>query len=259
MIKKINFKLLFFFFASVCLLSCESFSKKSLNEEEENVVKTFLVTKWGDVDFTEFTGETIPYEFYLTFKLDGKDLKYTREENYFASFGNKNYLNEGNVNLIYDTKKNVLLIELLDKNGKVFETCNLNIKRENLIQKLNEQIKLRGILNTDISKRLSDDLSFEEWSLKGIFRSKFSKMQQSEDLSTLRYSHLNIAHYNNFEPIFIEGLTSVTKNEIIYWKLTEVYTGPEQPKKVEIETSMSADTVASDETEGVDDVDFNEP
>jgi hypothetical protein len=252
MIKSVNFKLVTYFFAFCCLLSCDSFSKKSLSEDEEKVVQKFLINQWGDVKFTEFTGETIPYEFYLTFSLDGKKLKYKREENYFASFGNKNYLNEGEVNLLYDSKNNKILIELLDKKGKVFETCNINVQRENLILKLNEQIKLREILNTDINKRVKDDFNFEEWSLKGVFRSKISNMQQSEDLSTLRYSHIAISHYDNFEPLIIEGLFSLTKNETIYWKLTEVYSGPTSPKKVEVSSetpSSLADTVASDVVE----------
>ena len=253
MIKSLNFKLVTYFFAFCCLLSCDSFSKKSLSQDEQKVVEKFLINQWGDVKFTEFTGETIPYEFYLTFSLDGKKLKYKREENYFASFGNKNYLNEGEVNLLYDSKNNKILIELLDKKGKVFETCNINVQRENLILKINEQINLREILNTDINKRVKDDFNFEEWSLKGVFRSKISNMQQSEDLSTLRYSHIAISHYDNFEPLIIEGLFSLTKNETIYWKLTEVYTGPTRPKKAEISSETPsyslADTVASDVVE----------
>jgi len=253
MIKRLNFELLIYFFAFCCLLSCESFSKKSLSEDEQKVVQKFLINQWGDVDFTEFTGETIPYEFYLTFSLDGTKLKYKREENYFASFGNKNYLDEGEVNLLYDSKNNKILIELLDKKGKVFETCNINVPRENLIQKINEQINLREILNSDLNKRLKDDLNYEEWSLKGVFRSKISNMQQSEDLSTLRYSHIAIPHYDNFQPLFLEGLSSVTKNQIIYWKLTEVYSGPIRPKKIEVSTENPSnslvDTVASDVVE----------
>lgn len=145
------------------------------------------------------------------------------------------------------------MIELLDKKGKVFETCNINVPRENLIQKINEQINLREILNSDLNKRLKDDLNYEEWSLKGVFRSKISNMQQSEDLSTLRYSHIAIPHYDNFQPLFLEGLSSVTKNQIIYWKLTEVYSGPIRPKKIEVSTENPSnslvDTVASDVVE----------
>ena len=78
-------------------------------------------------------------------------------------------------------------------------------------------------------------------------------MQQSEDLSTLRYSHIAIPHYDNFQPLFLEGLSSVTKNQIIYWKLTEVYSGPIRPKKIEVSTENPSnslvDTVASDVVE----------
>ncbi|RVU25562.1 hypothetical protein EOJ36_03860 [Sandaracinomonas limnophila] len=244
--KKSISKFLIFFFGIVSLFFLASCSKKSLNDEEKKVVEKFLIQKWGDIQFTVFSNETIPHELYLTFHIVDSKLKYKREENYFASFGNKSFLNEGDVNLFYDTKENRIQIELLGENGDVFQTCHIDVEKENLISKLNEQIALRTVLNTDLNKRLNDNYSYDEWSLKGIFNSKISQMRQSEDLTTLHYFHVDVDHQKKITPLTIDGLTSKSGKELIFWHLTEVYSGPKRAPKIEDSSVVSADTVAAD-------------
>lgn len=238
--KSLFFLVSLFFIVSSC-------SKSSLNDEEKDIVQKFLMHKWGDIQFSVFSGETIPHEFYLTFSFDGKNLKYKREENYFASFGNKEFLNEGEVDLYYDNKEERITIELLNEKGEIFETCYVRVKRENLLSLLNQQISYRSFLNKDLSKRLNDDNEYGQWSLRGVFSSKMENMRQSQDFS-LNYSHVELSHFDNFTPLLIEGLASKSGQEYIFWNLIEVYTGPVRPKK-SVESSLeSTDSLSSETT-----------
>ena len=89
-------KIVLFIFLSFSLLSC---NKQSLSEEEISVINKFLTWEWYDLEMVTFSGETIPNEASFEFKVEGGKLRHVSNTYYSASFGDKHYQSEGDVNL----------------------------------------------------------------------------------------------------------------------------------------------------------------
>lgn len=209
-------------FLSISLLSC---NKQSLSEEEVSVINKFLTWEWYDLEMVTFSGETIPNEASFEFKVEGGKLRHVSNTYYSASFGDKHYQSEGDVNLYYDKENEAIALELLNEEGEILQHGLIKIPRDQIISDLENQIKYRDKIVSILKNRKFRQLSDGEFDLRGVFESKILNSFQSEDFS-MNYMYSIESHLEelgDFKPYKIEGFVSTAGQSFIDWELREVY------------------------------------
>lgn len=215
-------KIALFIFLSFSLLSC---NKQSLSEEEVSVINKFLTWEWYDLEMVTFSGETISNEASFEFKVEGGKLRHVSNTYYSASFGNKHYQSEGDVNLYYDKENEAIALELLNEEGEILQNGLIKISKDQIISGLENQIKNRDKRASILKNRKFSSIPYGEFDQRGIFESKILNSFQSEDFS-MNYMYSIESHLEelgNFKPYKIEGFSSKAGQGFISWELREVY------------------------------------
>ena len=215
-------KIALLIFLSFSLLSC---NKQSLSEEEVSVINKFLTWEWYDLELVTFSGETIPNEASFEFKVEGGKLRHVSNTYYSASFGDKHYQSEGDVNLYYDKENEAIALELLNEEGEILQNGLIKIPKDQIISGLENQIKNRDKMASILKDRKFSQLPYDEFDQRGIFESKILNSFQSEDFS-MNYVYSIESHLEelgDFKPYRIEGFVSTAGQSFISWELREVY------------------------------------
>lgn len=215
-------KIALLIFLSISLLSC---NKQSLSEEEVSVINKFLTWEWYDLEMVTFSGENIPNEASFEFKDEGGKLRHVSNTYYSASFGDKHYQSEGDVNLYYDKENEAIALELLNEEGEILQNGLIKIPKDQIILGLENQIKNREKRASILKNRKFSSIPYGEFDQRGIFESKILNSFQSEDFS-MNYMYSIESHLEelgNFKPYKIEGFSSKAGQGIISWELREVY------------------------------------
>jgi len=215
-------KIALLFFLSFSLFSC---NKQSLSEEEVSVINKFLTWEWYDLEMVTFSGETIPNEASFEFKVEGGKLRHVSNTYYSASFGDKHYQSEGDVNLYYDKENEAIALELLNEEGEILQNGLIKIPKDQIISGLENQIKNRDKRSSILKNRKFSSIPYGEFDQRGIFESKILNSFQSEDFS-MNYMYSIESHLEelgDFKPYKIEGFSTRAGQGFIGWELKEVY------------------------------------
>jgi hypothetical protein len=215
-------KIALFLFFSLSQFSC---NKQSLSEEEISVINKFLTWEWYDLEMVTFSGETIPNEASFEFKVEGGKLRHISNTYYSASFGDKHYQSEGDVNLYYDKENEAIALELLNEEGEILQNGLIKIPKDQIISGLENQIKNRDKRASILKNRKFSAIPYGEFDQRGIFESKIMNSFQSDDFS-MNYMYSIESHLEelgDFKPYKIEGFVSTAGQSFISWELREVY------------------------------------
>jgi hypothetical protein len=213
--------ILIFLLSSFLFFSC---NKESLNVEETKALNEFLSHEWFDLRFVKFSDETVPNEARYTFKIEDSKLKHIRETFWSASFGDKHYKDEGEVNVYYDKEKNGIVIELFNDKNELIDDGIIRIDRSEIVNRLTRQTQLRERIKEILKSRKFTELTFNEFDQRGIFESQLQDSYQSEDFE-MNYSYELISHLEglkDFKPLVIEDFYSSAGDGIL-WQLREFY------------------------------------
>lgn|GEM_PF-4535682 len=244
--QNMKIKIALFIFFTFSLFSC---NKQSLSEEEISVINKFLTWQWYDLEMVTFSGETIPNEASFEFKVEGGKLRHLSNTYYSASFGDKHYQSEGDVNLYYDKENQGIALELLNEEGEILQSGLITIPKDQIISGLENQIKNRNKIASILENRKFSQLPYGEFDQKGIFESKILNSFQSEDFS-MNYMYSIESHLEelgDFKPYKIEGFVSTAGQSFISWELREVYKDSKtrEINYDDLKTSFDKEEVAS--------------
>lgn len=199
------------FILSIFVLTLYSCDKKDLGENEKNIVEKFLIHDWYDLQFTSLGDDKVINDTRLKFSKKGSDLNYSWDVGYNAIFGNKQYHDEGKVEISYSNKKKGILISLFDKKNKLFQEGLIKIEKDSIISKLSKQVEYRKYL-TDFLNRSKLEQFVWEREMRGVFQSVILEGNVED----------NYDEIENFEPLTITGLSTDFKSTIS-WEMKEVY------------------------------------
>lgn len=203
---KIKLSIISIFILSLC--SCD---KKDLDINELKSVEKFLISEWYDLKFTSLGDDKVINDTRLKFSKTGSDLKYSWDVGYNAIFGNKQYHDEGKVEISYSNKKKGIVISLYNKENKIFQEGLIEVEKDSIISKLNKQVEYRKQLR-DLLNRSKLEQYVWEREIRGVFQSVILEGNVDDNYDDL----------DNFKPLIITGLTTNFKSSIS-WEMKEVY------------------------------------